>query len=1341
MYPLTRALRPLWHGACEPNLLAHLPAAVSARVWRPVRVAWVLLGLVLLAGPPGVGAAAPTGTDRTALEALYDATGGDSWMTKTRWKTDAGNWYGVTTDSAGNVTQLDLVGNNLVGSIPPKLGDLTSLIYLFLHENNLSGPIPPDLGKLTNLTRLYLRDNALSGAIPGALGNLANLEELYLERNSLREPIPEELGKLARLEELALNDNHLSGAIPATWGTATHPLPELRKLYLYDNALSGAIPGALGGLANLKELWLRDNALSGAIPGALGGLANLEWLYLDSNSLSGPIPPELGKLTKLTILSLPNNQLSGPIPPDLGKLTALNQLNLRDNALSGPIPEELGNLTKLTVLSLPNNQLSGLIPPALGELAKLRTLDLHNNDLGGPIPPDLGKLTALTKLDLSNNALSGAIPATWGTATHPLPNLQELRLFNNARYINAVLSGPLPASFADLPNLGKVYVQNTQVTLPPALASWAAVHTVRTGIGAASSGTIALDPANANPFGLWADATTLYVSDGFASPPTVFAYRLADGSHDPDNDLALAIENADPEGLWGNDTTLWVADYSDQKLYAYNLATGLPDSGNDIALDTPQPTDLWSDGETVWVLDYARNVYAYTLDGGIRDTTKDFPPGSVIAANGEPRAVWSDGTTLWVADRKDARLYAYELAGGRRAATLDRPLDPANARPQAVWSDGTTLWVADRDPALVYVYVYVSGNHSPEAVGTLPDLALTVEGRQEVRVAPAFRDPDGEALRYRASGETDDVAVAGKSADGVPDKIFVFGTGLGTTTITVTAWDRAGEMATQQFTVTVVAESPPNQGPQAVGVLPDLALGVYGTPYPVGVAGVLQDPDGDALTVTAASSNRQIATVRVTGTEISVHPVAGGMTTITVTATEADGANRMATQRFEVTVIGPRPSQPPEPPEPPPEPPEPPEPPGRGGGGGGSRSQDRHGNTAGQATRLPLGPPAPWTVATPGQIAPANDVDYFTFDLPAGILVVETTGSTATRGTVWQDGEEVATADSGGERRNFRLSVRVAAGPVVLAVAGNGRQTGAYTVAVRLVAGYLENPGRAAFQSGIGVLSGWVCEADEVEIEMEAEQGVVLRYVAAYGTERLDTEPVCGGTDNGFGLLFNWNRLGEGEHTVVAYVDDIELGRARVTVTTLGEEFVRGVAGTCEAENFPTLGETVLLEWQQTSQNFVIAGGTVPSGENHAGSADRGYLENPGPNSFQSGIGVLSGWVCEAAVVEIVMDDLPPQVAGYGTERLDTQEACGDTDNGFGLLFNWNRLGEGEHTVVAFVDDVELGRATVRVTTLGEEFLRDVAGECEVEDFPMPGERVTLEWQQNSQNFVMTDVE
>ena len=242
---------------------------------------------------------------------------------------------------------------------------------------------------------------------------------------------------------------------------------------------------------------------------------------------------------------------------------------------------------------------------------------------------------------------------------------------------------------------------------------------------------------------------------------------------------------------------------------------------------------------------------------------------------------------------------------------------------------------------------------------------------------------------------------------------------------------------------------------------------------------------------------------------------------------------------------------------------------GSGGGGGGAR--DEHGDTPAQATPVTLDPAR--TSSTTGQLNTAADVDYFSVDVPhAGAVVVETSGPTATMGTVWQAGEELATADSGGAGRNFRLSVRVAPGSVVIAVAGNGRQTGAYTLQVTFLPGYLENPGAASFQSGIGLISGWTCAADEVEIVLNGEP-----QEAAYGTARLDTETVCGDTDNGFGLLFNWNLLGDGEHEVVAVVDGVELDRATVTVTTLGAEFLREVTGTCTAADFPTMDETVTL--------------------------------------------------------------------------------------------------------------------------------------------------------------------
>ena len=175
-------------------------------------------------------------------------------------------------------------------------------------------------------------------------------------------------------------------------------------------------------------------------------------------------------------------------------------------------------------------------------------------------------------------------------------------------------------------------------------------------------------------------------------------------------------------------------------------------------------------------------------------------------------------------------------------------------------------------------------------------------------------------------------------------------------------------------------------------------------------------------------------------------------------------------------------------------------------------------------------------------------------------------------------------------------------------------------------------------------------------------------------------------------------------------------------------------------------GQIPLPDGSTPPIDFIINSGFYP----RAGAVGlRGVLENPGPDSFQSGVGALWGWVCDAAMVEIEIETaqgaVEPYRAAYGMERLDTQETCGDTDNGFVLLVNWNRLGAGEHRVTALVDGLELGQATVQVTTVGEgaeeEFLRGVEGECVAEDFPYMGQRTRLEWQQESQNFVITDVE
>ena len=469
-------------------------------------------------------------------------------------------------------------------------------------------------------------------------------------------------------------------------------------------------------------------------------------------------------------------------------------------------------------------------------------------------------------------------------------------------------------------------------------------------------------------------------------------------------------------------------------------------------------------------------------------------------------------------------------------------LDPANAESARGLTVGSARrWYVVNDSMSSIRSTPTGTSESRRRWAGLPAQKLAVGGvAQTLLVTSAFRDPDGDALTYTAASLNE--AVATVTVSGA--EVSVQPVAVGTATITVTATDADGsEMpVTQSFEVSVVDGPLPNQEPQAVGGLPAQMLAVGEGAQTLPVTSAFRDPDGDELTYTVTSSNTRIATARIVsqnaeegasrattrssdtriaavqGAEVvEVSPVAGGTVTITVTATtDADGSNQTATQRFTVTVDGP----------PPPRPPRPPRPPVTGGGG----SRDRHGNTPARATAVSLGATAPWTSSTTGQVNTASDVDYFTLTVPhAGVLVVETTGFTDTVGTVRQAGEELGMADSGGVRRNFRLTVPVEAGSVVIAVAGTGSRTGSYTLETWLVVGYLENPGALSFQSGIGVLSGWVCAADVVEIELNG-----VPQEAAYGTERLDTAGVCGDTDNGFGLLFNWNLLRDGEHEVVA---------------------------------------------------------------------------------------------------------------------------------------------------------------------------------------------------------------
>ena len=138
---------------------------------------------------------------RAILQEFYDQTGGDNWRYNTYWNDPNAShcdFRGVTCGNSNQVIALSLHDNQLSGSIPESLGQLTSLTELHLGYNQLTGSIPESLGQLTSLTVLSLDNNQLSGIIPDFLGHLTSLTVLNLYTNQFTGSIPGSLNNSAK---------------------------------------------------------------------------------------------------------------------------------------------------------------------------------------------------------------------------------------------------------------------------------------------------------------------------------------------------------------------------------------------------------------------------------------------------------------------------------------------------------------------------------------------------------------------------------------------------------------------------------------------------------------------------------------------------------------------------------------------------------------------------------------------------------------------------------------------------------------------------------------------------------------------------------------------------------------------------------------------------------------------------------------------------------------------------------------------------------------------------------------------------------------------------------------
>ncbi|MYG50020.1 MAG: hypothetical protein F4164_11820 [Gemmatimonadales bacterium] len=843
-----------------------------------------------------------------------------------------------------NLEHLNLSFNQLSGPIPPELGNLRSLDELNLDVALRGGPagtIPPELAGLANLSYLSLAGNDHTGPIPSELGKLVNLRTLRLFRNRLTGPVPPELGALSNLETLSLGSNELSAPIPAELGD----LASLELLRVTGNRLSGQIPPELGSLASLKLLHLHDNGLTGTIPDSFLRLRNLEtfrienndglcapntdaftsWLQgmsdwsgprcggdrdalvalynatdgpnwidgtnwltdaplgawygvdtdasgrvvrldlsgrWDSNAgecvvhgLSGPIPPQLGSLDELQDLRLRCNRLTDKIPAELGGLANLKYLSISRNALTGEVPAELAGLEKLEFLYLWNNRLTGSIPPWLGRLANLRTLALDVNRFTGRIPPELGRLSRLQFMNLGGNPLTGGIPPELGNLT----NLKNLKLWS------AQLTGQVPEEIGNLENLQELMLQNNQLT------------------GAISERFLRLGKL---------ETFRIENNDGLCAPNTDAFTSWLQGMSDwsgprcgGDRDALVALYNATDGPNW-IDGTNWL---TDAPLGDW-AGVGTDASGRVVSLH------LYANrmtGEIPPELGNLTSLVRLYLD--YNDLTGEMPPELGNLASLTHFNLGSNELTGTV-PRSFLELNNLEAFWFDDNDGLCVP----NTSAFSSWLSGIAIWLGPRCEG-GDGYVVLSGLTITQSGalrwgnftngGCLSARQVTINGTAyEVHWTEWQVTTDGSTWT-QVSGTRRTAQICGYDLSGA-----AAGTYRWVGELTPAGGSRTAYRSENEVTV---GGGGGNQSPVTVGTMPAMTVEPDATGS-VRASSYFRDPDGDRLTYTASSSRTSVATVRVSGSTVTVAGVSEGTATISVTAADPGGLS--AVQTFGVTV-------------------------------------------------------------------------------------------------------------------------------------------------------------------------------------------------------------------------------------------------------------------------------------------------------------------------------------------------------------------------------------------------------------------------------------------------------
>ncbi|XP_073262272.1 cuscuta receptor 1-like [Populus alba] len=355
-----------------------------------------------------------------------------------------------------HLQELDISHNDLSGSLPSCLSNLTNLQALNISFNNFTGNTSlSSIGSLASIQILRLSDNHFK--IPISLGpffNLSKLKYLFGDRNEIYESteLVHNLIPRFQLQSLSLACNGSGG----TFSKFLFYQHDLQFVYLSHIKMTGEFPSwLLQNNTKLEVLYLVKNSFSGCFQLANHSFMSLSYLDISRNRIHNQIPTEIGAcFPRLVFLNLSRNDFNGSIPSSISNMSLLEVLDLSNNGLSSNIPEQLvEGCLSLGVLMLSNNHLKGQLFWKNVNLKYLTDLILRGNQLTGILLNSLSNCSALEALDVSLNNLSGKIPR-W---IRNMSSLQYLDLLENN------ILGSLPSSFCSSGMMTEVYLSKNKL--------------------------------------------------------------------------------------------------------------------------------------------------------------------------------------------------------------------------------------------------------------------------------------------------------------------------------------------------------------------------------------------------------------------------------------------------------------------------------------------------------------------------------------------------------------------------------------------------------------------------------------------------------------------------------------------------------------------------------------------------------------------------------------------------------------------------------------------------------------------------------------------------------------